>query len=166
MLPLTLLNTTTKIENRFEILKVSPLDQLLMQQVLQWLEKQEKESNTWIQLTTVKVILEIDPQVVRNGCLHMLNTRKEKWASPIIRIITDKTTSETSPTISKILLIKMTINPRIPFQIIFKMKVEVKKTKMPNHQEITSKDHKEQKATSEEALITDQTKEEMSTDHL
>ena len=45
------------------------------------------------------------------------------------------------------------------------MKVEVKKTKM-NHQEITSKDHKEQRATLEEALITDQMKEEMLTDHL
>ena len=45
------------------------------------------------------------------------------------------------------------------------MKAEVKKIKM-NHQEITSKDHKEQRATLEEALITDQMKEEMSTDHL
>lgn len=96
----------------------------------------------------------------------MLNTKKEKWASPIIRIITDKTTSEISPTISKILPIKMITNPRIPFlQIIYNMKAEVKKIKM-NHQEITSKDHKEQRATSEEALITDQMKEEMSTDHL
>jgi len=46
------------------------------------------------------------------------------------------------------------------------MKVEVKKTKMLNHQEITLQDHKEQRATLEEVLITDQTKEEMLTDHL
>lgn len=46
------------------------------------------------------------------------------------------------------------------------MKVEVKKTKMLNHQEITSQDHKEQRVTSEKVLITDQMKEEMSADHL
>lgn len=151
----TLLNIK---KEKWEILKVSTLDQLIMPQELQLQEKLEKESSTWIPLTTHKLILEIDPQVVLNGCLHMPNKRKEKLELPKIRIIIDKTMLETFLTISRILE-WMKINHRWLFKQIIILKEErFKKTKMLIKLEMLPN---LQKATLEEVLIIDrQMKEE------
>jgi hypothetical protein len=103
----TLLNTEkTKWETRKALMQ----GQLTFKQV-HHLEKLEK-SNTWIllaplnleidhQVLTLKLNREIDLQVVHNGCLHMLNKRKEKWVLQKIKTNTDKTMWEIFLTISK-----------------------------------------------------------------